>query len=119
MTRGDRVIIALVACIAIVSIPLVTMASSGPSASAVVQAPGGRTVLDLNRDAEYEIEGRHGVVCLEVRAGGVSAVEAQCPDQVCVRSGAVRAGRPVVCAPNGVSVMLSSSDGSGFDAVSR
>lgn len=122
MTRADRILIAIVACIAIASVPLVYMASAIAAGSrnvAVVEAPGGRTVLDLTKDGLYEIQGRRGVLHLRVAGNEVRAVDAECPDQVCVRSGAARPGRPIVCAPNGVSVSLSGSPKGGVDAVSR
>lgn len=122
MTRGDRILILVVACVTLFSIPFVSMASTalaGKADRAVVDAPGGRTTLDLSRDARYEIQGHQGVLCLSVVAGEVRAVDADCPDRVCVRSGVARPGRPIVCAPNGVSVSLSGSSRDGVDAVSR
>jgi hypothetical protein len=122
VTRADRILIVLVAALAIVSVPIVSVASAalaGTARTASVQAPGGRTVLDLAKDATYEIRGRRGLVCLEVSGGQVRATEADCPDHVCVRSGAARPGRPIVCAPNGVSVTISGAEEGGIDAISR
>ncbi len=119
MTRGDRILVAVVACVALLSAPLVSAASSGASVSAVVRAPAGRTVLDLTRDGRYEIQGRRGVVVLDVTSGEIAAVEADCPDGICVRTGTARPGRPIVCAPNGVSVAVSGGGEGALDAVSR
>ena len=119
MTRGDRIVIALVALAVIASAPLVSFASSRRAPGAIVDAPAGRSILPLSRDATYVIEGRHGDVVVRVAAGMARCVSADCPDHVCVRSGAVGVGRPVVCAPNGVSIALSSSQDWGLDAVSR
>ena len=122
MTRGDRILVLAVACITLLSLPLVSMATTafvGTADKAAVEAPAGRTILDLSRDATYEIQGRHGVLHLSVVAGKVRAVDADCPDHVCMRLGAAQPGRPIVCAPNGVSVSLSGSAKDGVDAVSR
>ena len=119
MTRADRILVAVLALAIVLSLPLVSIASSHTPSDAVVKAPEGRTVLDLSKDGVFEIQGRQGVVRLSVSRGQVSALSADCPDQICVRSGAARPGRPIVCAPNGVSVTLSGSQEGGVDAVSR
>ena len=122
MTRADRILIAVVAVVALMSMPLVSSASNalaGRADVAVVQAPGGRTVIELSRDASYAVEGRQGVLHLDVAAGEIRVVSADCPDQVCVASGVARPGKPIVCAPNGVSVSLSGSSEGEVDAVSR
>jgi len=109
----------LVVCAALLSVPLVSVASSAQSDTAVVTGPEGRTVLDLSRDRRYEIQGRAGQLELRVAGGAVACVAATCPDHVCVKSGTARPGRPIVCAPNGVSVSLSGSREGAFDALSR
>ncbi len=121
MTHGDRILVVAVACLVLLSVPLVSLASGGSHESALVQSARGTTVIDLTRDADYEIEGRRGVVHLRVAAGAVSAVAADCPDHVCVNSGTAAPGRPIVCVPNGVSVTLSGNGGGegDLDAVSR
>ena len=119
MTRGDRIVIALVALAVIVSAPLLSYASGRHAQGVIVDAPGGRSVLTLSRDATYVIEGRRGDVVVKVAGGIARCVAADCPDHICVRSGAVGPGRPVVCAPNGVSISVSSRHARGLDAVSR
>ena len=77
-------------------------------------------LLDPARDGTYRVQGRIGEVVFEVRDGEVRCVSADCPDHVCVRSGTVRAGAPVVCAPNGVVAEFTGvSEGGAVDAVSR
>lgn len=121
MTRGDRIVLAVILLTAIVSIP-VSLAFGGSKAQvATITAPFGETVVDLGSDASYEIQGRSGTVAFEVRDGRITCVGSSCEDHVCVEQGAASAGCPIVCAPNGVVAVLSPG-GSGeaeLDAVSR
>lgn len=119
MTRGDRIVVLVVVIGILTSFPLVSFASSQHADTVVIDSPGGHTRVSLAHDGRYVIEGRNGRVVVEVTDRAAKCVYAACPDQVCVRSGAARAGRPVVCAPNGVSVSLASEDGGGLDAVTR
>lgn len=119
MTRGDRLLVLLVAVAVLVSVPLVSLASSKNSNAISVDAPGGRSSISLAHDGTYVIEGRSGRVVIEVAEGTARSVDAQCPDQLCVRMGEARPGRPIVCAPNGVSVSLGWNGGGALDAVSR
>lgn len=118
MTRGDKVLIALVTLAVVASVPVSAGALSGAGSGAKVVAPGGETALDLRLDGRYSVQGRTGTLVLEVADGAVRCVDADCPDGVCLRSGAARPGKPIVCAPNGVSVTVSRRGG-GLDAVSR
>ena len=119
MTRADRILIVIVACAVLLSVPLVSAASSATASRAIVAAPGGRSTIDLSTDRMYEIQGRRGVVEIRVASGKIECLSADCPDRICVAMGVARAGRPIVCAPNGVSVSLSSSKKGELDALSR
>lgn len=119
MTRADRILIVLVAAAAIASIPLVTLATGGKASQVLAHSPAGTSVISLEKDGRYRIQGRGGVLTLSVSEGRVRCVQADCPDQVCVRTGTAAAGRPIVCAPNGVSVSLEGKVSEDLDAVSR
>ncbi len=63
-----------------------------------------------------EEDGRYNVV--EVAEGAVSIVEANCPDQLCVKQGAIRqSGLPIVCLPHRLVVEVSGASGSELDGV--
>ena len=63
--------------------------------------------LDLSRDETYTIRSQNGGSnTLEVRDGCVYVTEADCPDGVCVRHGAAKAGSPIVCLPNRLVISL-------------
>lgn len=56
---------------------------------------------------EYTIETEAGVMRLSVTAEGISVTHADCPDQLCVRTGHIaKEGESIVCAPLGVSVTV-------------
>ena len=121
MTRGDRLLIGLVALAVVVSVPISAAALAGGGRVAKVTGPAGSTTLDLRHDGTYTVEGRTGDVVVRVADGAVRCLSADCPDRVCVRSGEARIGRPIVCAPNGVTVSVSGArtDERSIDAVSR
>ncbi len=55
---------------------------------------------------------------LRLSSKGAEVLEANCPNQVCVRTGAIhRAGQSVVCLPARISVMLTGTTENGVDAV--
>lgn len=121
MTRGDRFLIGLVALAIVASVPISAAALVGGGHAARVKGPAGSTKLDLRHDGTYTIEGRTGDVVVRVTDGAARCVSADCPDKVCVHSGEARPGRPIVCAPNGVTVSVASdrTDDRSIDAVSR
>lgn len=118
MTRADRILLAVLVALTVMSVPVVTWAM--PATGAVsIAGPFGTTRVDPNFDSVYRVQGRLGTVTVVVRDGVVRCSESECPDEVCVHSGALAAGRPIVCAPNGVAVTYASSDRRALDAVSR
>jgi hypothetical protein len=108
----------------VLAFPMASMAGGHGDGTAALAGPHGEAIVSLEEPAVYEIEGREGTVVFEVRAGSVYCVESSCAEQICVRQREVRQGRPVVCAPNGVTAMLSAQHGdeseeASLDAVSR
>lgn len=117
MTRGDRLLIAVLACLALVAWPLASAVAGGRGGQVVLSAPVGETVVSLSRDAVYELQGATGVVTVEVHDGSVSVVESDCPDHTCVRTGAISApGSVIACVPNGVVVRIGGEGDDGLDA---
>ncbi|HUI63546.1 MAG TPA: Gx transporter family protein [Bacteroidota bacterium] len=63
----------------------------------------GQTVgkLSLLEDAQLRVRGAKGDLHIEVRQGRVRVVDADCPNQICVRTGwRMRQGEVIVCVPN-------------------
>lgn len=118
MTRGDLGIIGIVVAILVASV-LVAAVPRTSTSEALIKGPGGETIISLDRDATYRVQGAIGEVVIEVEDGEARCVESSCPDQICVESGALAPGRPIVCAPNHVVVTLRTGERGQLDAVSR
>lgn len=117
MTRGDRLLIAVLACLALLAWPLASAVAGGRGGQVVMSAPGGETVAALSDDGVYRIQGAKGIVTVAVDAGVVRVLQSDCPDHTCVRTGAVSApGSVIACVPNGVVVRIGSEGDDGLDA---
>jgi len=119
VTRGDRIVVAVVALLATLAWPATMLLAAGRGDVAVVTGPAGRSELSLSPARTVEVEGLHGTVTLQVSGGAVRVAEVSCPDRLCVAQGrASAAGDALVCVPNGVSVRIGGDDDA-LDAVVR
>ncbi|MBN2247849.1 MAG: NusG domain II-containing protein [Coriobacteriia bacterium] len=117
MTRGDRILIAALICASLLVWPLAAARADSQGGQAYITGPGGRSVISLSRDAEYRIDGAMGEVVVRVVDGSVRVHESGCPDQTCVRTGAVSsAGSVIACVPNRVVIRVGGEADDGFDA---
>lgn len=114
MTRGDRIVVAVVAALALAAWPIAALAgASGRADVAVVSGPAGETEVRLDAPGDYAIEGLRGSVRLIVEGGSIRAAASTCSDKLCVGQGRVHTtGSAIVCVPNGVTVRI----GGGEDA---
>jgi hypothetical protein len=109
MTRADRVLVAVLACAALLATPVAIARDDDPEGGvhALVTAPGGTRCLSLEHDGSYAVQGLRGRVVVVVEAGSVRVSESACRDQVCVHAGPVSLpGAAIACIPNGVSVTV-------------
>ena len=78
----------------------------------------GETVMELplSQDARVELgEPGHGNT-LVIENGAAQVIAADCPDQVCVRQGAVRYnGESIVCLPHKLIVSIEGGGSNGVD----
>ena len=74
--------------------------------------------VDLQTDRVIALDGAAGGCTARVQDGKIYMETASCPDQVCVKHGALReGGTPIVCLPNRITIdWLETADG-GADAV--
>ena len=74
--------------------------------------------VDLQTDRVIALDGAAGGCTARVQDGKIYMETASCPDQVCVKHGALReGGTPIVCLPNRITIAwLETADG-GADAV--
>jgi len=92
-----------------------------PAGGEAVVSRGGEVlaVLPLDQNGVTEFTADSHPFAVEVSDGRVRVLRADCPDQVCVRTGWIRyGGQSVVCLPNRVAVEIPRGR-SGADAVSR
>lgn len=109
MTRGDRIVVLLVAALAVAAWPIAGLASGGGSgaAIAIVTGPTRTYEMPLSAQRSLSVRGLDGTVTVEVAGGTVRVADSTCRDHLCVRRGAIRAaGDTIVCAPNGVTVRI-------------
>lgn len=119
MTRGDRIVIAIVVAAAIAAWPVTIALASGRADVAIVRGPEGRSELRLDEPRTVEVAGALGPVLVRVEGGAVRVVAADCPDGLCKLQGAAGSpGRALVCVPNGVTVRIG-GDGDALDTVVR
>lgn len=72
--------------------------------------------ISLAEDCEFIIECENGYNVIMVRDGAVCVSEADCPDKVCVSTGAISGGSiPIVCLPHRLEVVVVGGN-SEFDA---
>ena len=124
LTQGDMRLLLFLVLATALAFPMASMAGGRSDGSATITGPQGKTTVSLDAPAQYVIEGREGEVVFEIADDTLFCIESSCEEQICVRQHEVRQGRPVVCAPNGVTALLamgdeSSTEEGGLDAVSR
>ncbi len=98
MTRNDLILVAVLIIFSLV--PLVNFDSE--KKIAVVKV-GGEIVreLDLSEEKIFAVEAGGGKNILEVKGGAVRVIEADCPDKICVRRGAIKnLGETIACVPH-------------------
>jgi hypothetical protein len=107
VTRGDRIVIAVVVVLAIAAWPLAGMAAGSDAAVAVVTGPSATYRVPLDTPRTLQVAGLESTVTVVVKDGSVRVAASGCRDHLCVQRGAVgAAGDAIVCAPNGVTVRI-------------
>ena len=117
MTRADRIVIAVIAVVALVSWPIVASGAGRSADTVTITGPMGVTTVPLSDDGVYDVEGTLGSVRVRVTDGTVRVVDAVCPDRICELTGALSApGAVIACVPNAVTVRIGGSGRDGLDA---
>lgn len=115
---GDLVIIGAVLLLAAAIVLVMARGAAGDTLYAEVWQDGAlleRVQLTDNTDREIDIGG-HNTVVLAGRTAEMAW--ADCPDQVCVRTGRLtRAGQTAVCLPHRVVLKLVGETDGGVDAI--
>ena len=105
--RGDIFLIGgcLLAALALLGLWLLTRRAG---AAVVVEQDGRETArYALSEDRTVRIEGEGGYTLLVIRGGEAWLSEADCPTQLCVKTGKIRfAGQSIVCLPHRLAVRI-------------
>lgn len=76
------------------------------------------TALPLNEECQITISTRYGYNIVTVADGYISVTESDCPDKVCVHSGAINSGIvPIICLPHRLEIRAVSPANTDIDAV--
>lgn len=101
---------AVCAAAAIVWVILSGITPQNPTAEIYLDGELYKT-LPLSVDCELVIETGRGSNTVTVCNGAVAVTEADCPDKVCVRTGAVSGmGTPIVCLPHRLEIRVVSGE---------
>lgn len=89
-----------------------TLSETGVTAT--VTQEGVMKTVSLKKDCEIELKN----ATLQIKDGKISITKSQCPDLVCVKTGAIsREGQSIVCVPNKIVVTV--GKGQDVDAISN
>ena len=122
--RMDFILIAVVMLIALISAVIVYL-THNKGDMAVIKVDGNIvSELSLSDNTTITIEGyQGGSNTVSIIDGKAYVSEADCPDEICVKTGGIsRAGETIVCLPHRVVVEIKSSNGTHneeFDSVVR
>ena len=121
LTRGDIVLIIILALVSVASIAGVRTLYSG--GKHVVVEVDSRRVLELSIDTDViqTVHGPLGETVIAVENGTARILESACPYHYCIRMGRIsKRGEIIVCVPNRVIVSIrDGNDGDELDGITQ
>ncbi len=104
---GDGIVAAVIVTIAVVLFAVLYRPAAVGQAVEIT-TPTGTTILSLDKDGEYAFSGKDGQTVMLCVANHTAYVRtADCPDKVCVTTGAVsRRGEAIACVPAGIVIRV-------------
>ncbi len=70
----------------------------------------------LSAECEFTVTTEYGSNTIRIADGKVSVISADCPDRICVHSGAISDGAvPIICLPHRLEIWIASAKDDGFD----
>ncbi len=96
--------------------------------SADVSDPAAEIYLDgklhktvpLSQNTEFTVNSEYGSNTILVSDGKIAVVDADCPDKVCISSGAISGGMvPIICLPHRLEIRIISTNEENIDAQIR
>ena len=105
INKNDLILIAAMTCISLAPLTLPTVEKDS---IAEIKLDGKLVrTIDPNSDQTFDIETSAGRNTIRVEGGAISMIDADCPDKICVRTGAIKnVGETVACIPHGLLIEL-------------
>ena len=114
MTKADLLLLAVALCAALLFVLYLFFAGREGSTVRVVCGGSLWGEYSLQEDREIALELENGTNLLIIRDGQVWMEEADCPDRLCVRQGAVsRVGESIICLPHELVVTVEGEETDG------
>lgn len=121
--KRDIILVLVMLAVAMMALLIINYGVKKEGTYAVVKVDGQELYkLELDKDTTIDVAGyQGGVNRIEVKAGKVSMTEADCPDELCVKTGKIsRTGETIVCLPHRVVIEIKSTQGGNtIDSVVR
>lgn len=121
MKLNVGVIVAIV-MVALVAYAATSVLGGGDARTVVIQDADGEThTMSLACDGTLTVNSSAGMNTIEVHAGKVRVIEADCPNQDCVEQGWVsEPGQQIICLPHKLVVTVTDEDASSsYDVVGK
>lgn len=111
ITFADKILAGVLAAVTIASFFAGQLLAS-PGSIVIVELNGNPVYKgNLSEDRKVTVRGTYGDVRMQVREGRVGVVYADCPNNICVRTGwRTHAGESVICVPNRVVIRILGED---------
>lgn len=119
--KFDIIVAAVLILAAVISYIIVSVVNS-EKAGKIEVVIDGRTeyTYPLDKDGEYDIENDKFINVIVVKDGRVSMKEADCPDKLCVKQGAIsKNGQSIICLPHKLVVKITSDKEDTVDAYAK
>lgn len=121
--KRDIILVLVMLAAAMTALLIINYGVKKKGTYAVVKVDGKELYkFELDKDTTVDVAGyQGGVNRIEVKAGKVSMTEADCPDELCVKTGKIsRTGETIVCLPHRVVIEIKSTQwGNTIDSVVR
>ena len=121
--KRDIILVLVMLAVAMMALLIINYGVKKKGTYAVVKVDGQELYkLELDKDTTVDVAGyQGGLNRIEVKAGKISMTEADCPDELCVKTGKIsRTGETIVCLPHRVVIEIKSTQGGNtIDSVVR
>ncbi|NMC57068.1 MAG: NusG domain II-containing protein [Eubacteriaceae bacterium] len=113
MKKGDKLIIIIVAAVALIALGIILITASDANNKAVSitvdQKP--YMTMSLNKDTTLTVATQYGSNTIQIKDGSVKVTSADCPDKICVHTKAAhKVGNIIVCLPHRLIITIEKAE---------